>query len=341
MNIEELKSTLEKIKKSFKNQKKDGDDKESWNDLRVKYLGRKSKIKELFGLIGEFDPEERKKVGKMINDHKDYIEKEIALLKNKIEKEEEKIKYDITLPPRKRDIGKEHPITSIFELSKEIFSKMGFDIKTGPEIEEEWYNFDALNIPESHPARDEQDTFYINEEKKVLRTHTSPVQIRTMLEEKPPLAMIAPGKVYRSDTIDASHSPVFHQIEGLLIDENVKFSDLKGVLYKYLSELFNDNSIKLRFYNNYFPFTEPSAEMHMNCIFCKGEGCKVCKNSGWIELLGCGMVDPNVFKAVDIDPEKYTGFAFGVGVERLALLKYNIPDMRYFYENDLRMLNLM
>jgi phenylalanyl-tRNA synthetase alpha chain len=341
MNIEELKSTLEKIKKSFKNQKKDVDDKESWNDLRVKYLGRKSKIKELFGLIGEFDPEERKKVGKMINDHKDYIEKEIALLKNKIEKEEEKIKYDITLPPRKRDIGKEHPITSIFELSKEIFSKMGFDIKTGPEIEEEWYNFDALNIPESHPARDEQDTFYINEEKKVLRTHTSPVQIRTMLEEKPPLAMIAPGKVYRSDTIDASHSPVFHQIEGLLIDENVKFSDLKGVLYKYLSELFNDNSIKLRFYNNYFPFTEPSAEMHMNCIFCKGEGCKVCKNSGWIELLGCGMVDPNVFKAVDIDPEKYTGFAFGVGVERLALLKYNIPDMRYFYENDLRMLNLM
>jgi len=275
MNIDELKETLDELKQKFDKKKNNIDDKESWNDLRVEFLGRKSKIKDLFGLIGDFEPEDRREVGKLINDTKDYIQKEIDRLKEKIEKAEDKIKYDLTLPSRKRDIGKEHPITSIFKLSKEIFSKMGFDIKKGPEIEEEWYNFDALNIPISHPARDEQDTFYINEDKKVLRTHTSPVQIRAMLEENPPLAMIAPGKVYRSDSIDASHSPVFHQIEGLLVDKNVKFSDLKGVLYKYLSELFNESSIELRFYNNYFPFTEPSAEMHMSCIFCEGKGCKV------------------------------------------------------------------
>ena len=338
MTIDELKKKLDKLKKEFENDLKDVKDEKTWNELRVKYLGKKSKIKSFFRFIGKFSSEERKTVGQLINSTKEYFEEKIEKMKNDVEEEKKRIDFDITLPGRKRDIGKDHPVTSVMKISKEIFLKMGFDVKRGPEVEKEWNNFDALNIPESHPARDEQDTFYLNKKKSVLRTHTSPVQIRTMLDEKPPIAMIAPGKVYRTDTIDASHLPVFHQIEGLLVDKDVKFSDLKGVLYKYLSVFFNDKSIKLRFYNNYFPFTEPSAEMHMSCVLCDGNGCPACSYSGWIELLGCGMVDPNVFKAVDIDPEKYTGFAFGVGVERLAMLKYGIPDIRFFQENDLRML---
>jgi phenylalanyl-tRNA synthetase alpha chain len=218
---------------------------------------------------------------------------------------------------------------------------MGFAVAEGPEIEDEWHNFDALNIPATHPSRDMQDTFYLQQKGLLLRTHTSPVQIRTMQSQKPPIAIIAPGRVFRSDALDASHSPVFHQVEGLLVDKNVTFAHLKGVLTAFLQEIFEVDSLNMRFDNSFFPFTEPSAEVHMGCIFCKGKGCKVCKGSGWIEMGGAGMVDPAVFTAVGIDPEVYSGFAFGMGIERIAMLKYDIPDMRYLYENDIRMLRTM
>jgi len=310
-----------------------------WNDVRVKYLGRKSVIMEMMKLLKTLSPEDKKILGKEVNKAKAEMERALEDKKRAVESCKGQIAVDWTLPARGVLPAKVHPLTTVRRQMEDIFIRMGFDIRQGPDMETEWHCFDALNIPETHPARDEQDTFYLNREKMVLRTHTSPVQIRTMLEEKPPIYMIAPGRVYRNDVPDASHSPVFHQVEALAVDENITFGDLKGVIYAFLSELFG-SGVKTRFDNSFFPFTEPSAEVYMSC-FCGGKGCSVCKGSGWLEIGGAGMVDPEVFRAVGIDPEKYTGFAFGFGLERMAMLMYGVPDIRYFYENDLRMLTTM
>ncbi|MFC2088342.1 phenylalanine--tRNA ligase subunit alpha, partial [Calditrichota bacterium] len=244
---------------------------------------------------------------------------------------------DLTLPGRKTFIGRMHPLSIVLEEIKRIFYNMGFRVEDGPEIETDFYNFEALNIPKDHPARDMQDTLYITED-IVLRTHTSPVQIRVMQANKPPISIIAPGRVYRRDTPDASHSPFFHQVEGLVVDEGINFGDLKGVITAFAHKMFGSD-IKVRFRPSFFPFTEPSAEYDFNCVFCRGKGCKVCKNTGWVEISGAGMVDPNVFDAVGYDSEEYTGYAFGMGVDRIAMLKYGIDDIRLFFENDLRFLN--
>lgn len=311
-----------------------------WNDVRVNYLGKKSTVTSLLKSLKDCSPEERKIIGKEVNELRAHFETSLDTLKAGFSTQIARIS-DPTIPGRIAVLGKEHPLTTVFNRVNEIFTAMGFAVAEGPEIEDEWHNFDALNIPATHPSRDMQDTFYLQQKGLLLRTHTSPVQIRTMQSQKPPIAIIAPGRVFRSDALDASHSPVFHQVEGLLVDKNVTFAHLKGVLTAFLQEMFEVDSLNMRFDNSFFPFTEPSAEVHMGCIFCKGKGCKVCKGSGWIEMGGAGMVDPAVFTAVGIDPEVYTGFAFGMGIERIAMLKYDIPDMRYLYENDMRMLRTM
>ncbi len=313
-------------------------DKQLWNEARVRFLGKKSEINGLMRSLRELAPEEKKTAGKEINALKQYMEERLSDILAGIGVSGVSVS-DPTLPGRAAELGREHPLTTVTKRIEEIFVRMGFQVKRGPEVESEWHCFDALNIPESHPARDEQDTFYVDREKTVLRTHTSPVQIRTMLAEKPPIYMIAPGRVYRSDVLDASHSPVFRQVESLAVDKGISFGDLKGVIYNFLSELFG-SSVKTRFDNSFFPFTEPSAEVYMGC-FCGGKGCSVCKGSGWLEIGGAGMVDPEVFRSVGIDPEAYSGFAFGFGIERMAMLMYGVPDIRYFYENDLRMLRNM
>ncbi|MEJ2201275.1 MAG: phenylalanine--tRNA ligase subunit alpha, partial [Desulfuromonadaceae bacterium] len=242
---------------------------------------------------------------------------------------------DVTLPGRGRHAGTKHPITLVTEEIVEIFSALGFGVEEGPEVEKDFYNFEALNIPKDHPARDMQDTFYVSDD-IVLRTHTSPVQIRTMLEHEPPVRVIAPGTVYRRDS-DLTHSPMFHQIEGFLVDRKVTFGDLKGILTTFLSRFFGEG-VGVRFRPSFFPFTEPSAEVDIQCVICRGKGCRVCKNSGWLEILGSGMIDPEVFKSVNYDPELYSGFAFGMGLERIAMLKYGVNDLRLFFENDIRFL---
>lgn len=308
--------------------------------VKVKYLGKKGIVTGLLKKISTLPLAERKKVGQLLNKLKQQIttllkSDEERLLKIRNLKKIEAETIDVTLPGQKPLTGHLHPLTLIFEEIENIFSFLGFSIKEGPEIEEDWYNFEALNIPPDHPARDMQDTFYISE-KVVLRTHTSPVQIRVMEKEKPPLRIIVPGKVYRCDA-DVSHSPMFHQVEGLLVDEKVTVGHLKGILTLFFQQLFGDE-IKLRFRPSYFPFTEPSLEVDISCIFCPGTGCRLCGNTGWLEVAGAGLVHPNVFRAVGYDPERYTGFAFGLGVDRLAMLKYGIDDIRLFFENDLRFL---
>ncbi len=310
----------------------------SIEDLRVKYLGRKGELTSLLKKIPELSPEKRKDFGKACNEVKKEIEKliENTVLKVKTAEKEERIKQeyiDISLPGRSIPTGTLHPITKTLSEIVEFFTSMGFAVARGPEIETDFYNFEALNIPKGHPAREMQDTFYIKEE-VVLRTHTSPVQIRVMESMEPPVQVIAPGKVYRKDA-DLTHTPMFHQVEGLLVDTSVTFADLKGVLELFLKEFFGSDT-KVRFRPSFFPFTEPSAEVDIGCVICGGDGCKVCKGTGWLEVLGCGMVDPAVFKSVNIDPELYQGFAFGMGVERLTMLKYGIDDLRLFFENDLR-----
>jgi len=309
---------------------------EEWNEVRVRFLGKKSAVTALMKQLKDAPPEEKRTLGKEINEAKDYMERSLEEKKKEAGRDEQKKLPDWSLPGRGQIPGKVHPLTTVRRQMEDIFIRMGFDIKQGPEMETAWHCFDALNIPETHPSRDEQDTFYLNKKNMVLRTHTSPVQIRTMLEQKPPIYMIAPGRVYRNDVLDASHSPVFHQVEALAVDEKITFGDLKGVIYAFLTELFG-SQVKTRFDNSFFPFTEPSAEVYMSC-FCGGKGCSVCKGSGWLEIGGAGMVDPEVFRAVNIDPERWSGFAFGFGLERMAMLMYGVPDIRYFYENDLRML---
>ncbi len=308
------------------------------NSLRVEYLGKKGKLKTILKTLGKLSPEERKEIGQLANRIKEQFEdlikeKEAQLKEKALEEELKKERIDITLPSAWIEAGSSHPVISTLVEISQIFISMGFSVAEGPEVEKEEYNFDMLNIPKDHPARDMQDTFFLNNG-DLLRTHTSPVQIRTMLTRKPPVAVIAPGRVYRKDA-DPTHSPMFHQIEGLFVDTDVTFTDLKGILKIFLESVFGKN-VGIRFRPSYFPFTEPSAEVDISCTVCGGKGCRVCKGTGWLEILGCGMVDPNVFKAVGIDPEKYTGFAFGLGIERIAMLKYRINDIRLLFENDMR-----
>ncbi len=304
--------------------------------LRIQYLGRKGRLTGILRQMGSLGPDERPRMGALSNQLKVFMEQALddKALSFATDKPVEGI--DVTLPGRVFKRGSIHVINQVMGELEEIFRNLGFTIASGPEVEDDYHNFEALNIPENHPARDMQDTFYFNRG-VLLRTHTSPVQIRVMESQGLPVRIIAPGKVYRCD-FDVSHSPMFHQVEGLWVEEGITFAHLKGVLYEFIHTLFGPD-IPLRFRASFFPFTEPSAEVDMGCIICKGKGCRVCKNTGWLEILGCGMVDPEVYRFVGIDPEKVTGFAFGLGVERVAMLKYSIDDIRLFYDSDLRFLS--
>lgn len=308
--------------------------------IRIKYLGKKGEITSLLKNLSSLSEQEKPTAGKIANEVKEktqaiILEKEAQLKSIEIAKKLKDEAIDITLPGTTFQKGTVHPVNQVLHEIENIFVSMGFDIKTGPDVEGDYFNFTALNIPPEHPARDMHDTFYLKND-MVLRTHTSPVQIRTMQKTKPPLAIIAPGKVYRFDA-DVTHSPMFHQVEGLMVDKKISFSDLKGVLGSFIHRMFGEE-YNLRLRPSYFPFTEPSAEVDISCIICKGKGCRLCKNTGWIEILGSGMVHPAVFENVGYDPDEVTGFAFGMGVERIAMLKYRINDIRLFYENDLRFL---
>ncbi len=310
--------------------------------LRDRYLGRKNgAVTLLMKDLQQVPPSDRKEVGRSLNELKTLVEEAIqgkaeALAAEALKSRLASAQVDITLPGLRRPLGTVHPLTQVRREIEEIFYTMGYSVEDGPEIETVYHNFEALNIPEHHPARNAQDTFYISDS-LVLRTHTSPVQIRTMEKQRPPLRIICPGKVFRRDNPDATHSPNFQQIEGLAVDEGITFRDFKGTLEFFLKAFFGEK-IKVRFRPSYFAFTEPSAEVDISCIFCGGLGCRVCKMSGWIEVLGAGMVDPEVFRYVGYDSERYTGFAFGLGVERLAMVKYSINDIQYFYQSDLRFL---
>ena len=306
--------------------------------LRIRYLGRKGSLTQILRTLKDLDPGVRREVGRLANEAKEALEAAIAARLKALKlaaRARETADLDVTLPGRRPPLGRLHPLTRIMEEICDIFLRLGFEAVEGPEVELDWYNFEALNIPPDHPARDMQDTFYFTD-RVLLRTHTSPMQIRVMEKRRPPVRIIAPGKVYRRDS-DMTHSPMFHQVEGLLVDRRVTFADLKGVLTEFVHQLFGPE-VSLRFRPSYFPFTEPSAEIDIACVICRGEGCRVCKITGWLEVLGAGMVHPAVFEAVGYDPEEYTGFAFGLGVERFAMLKYGIDDIRLFYDNDLRFL---
>ncbi len=305
--------------------------------VRVKFLGRKGELTKILKSIAKLPPELRPVIGRLANQIKNELEASIKEAREELKRraEERPVGVDLTLPGRPYPLGKKHPITQVMDEICGIFLRMGFSIVTGPEVELDYYNFEALNIPPDHPARDMQATFYISQG-VVLRTHTSPIQIRAMERFKPPLRIIAPGKVYRCD-LDVTHTPMFHQIEGLMVDRCVSFSDLKGLLTVFAREAFG-REIKVRFRPSYFPFTEPSLEMDIGCVICRGSGCRLCSHTGWLEILGAGMVHPNVFRAVGYDPEKWVGLAFGLGVERIAMLKYGIDDIRLFYENHLKFL---
>lgn len=317
------------------------DNVESIEEIRVKYLGKKGIITNILKQMGSLSEEERKTVGSIANELRNSIETLILNKKKDLEYKEiikkiETEKIDITIDKKDMSLGHKHPITSVFDELKEIFIGMGFEIKEGPEIEYAEFNFDKLNTPKDHPARDIQDTLYITED-IVLRTQTSPVQVRTMLEQKPPLKIIVPGRVYRSDTSDATHSPMFHQLEGLVVGENITMGDLKGTLELFAKKVFGeDTAIRLR--PHHFPFTEPSVEVDVTCYACGGKGCRTCKGEGYIEILGAGMVHPNVLEHGGVDSKKYSGFAFGFGVDRIAVIKHKIPDMRYLFENDIKFL---
>jgi phenylalanyl-tRNA synthetase alpha chain len=308
--------------------------------VRVHYLGKKGLFTDQMKELGKLDPEQRRTVGQVINQAKDRLQSELEAKKTALESAalsarlaSERI--DVTLAGRGQAVAGLHPVTTTLRRINKIFASVGFNVVEGPEIEDDYHNFSALNIPEHHPARAMHDTFYFDAH-RVLRTHTSPVQIRVMESETPPLKVIAPGRVYRCDS-DITHTPMFHQVEGFLVDTDVSFADLKGVVYEFLRAFF-EKDIQVRFRPSYFPFTEPSAEVDIECVMCGGEGCRVCSHTGWLEVMGCGMIHPEVFKSVGIDSEQYSGFAFGMGVERLAMLRYGINDLRLFFENDLKFL---
>ena len=317
-------------------------DKNALEDVRVKFLGKKGELTTILRSMGNLSKEERPAMGKLVNEAKKAIEEKLDEVVADIKQKEKELKLkneiiDVTLPGVKNEIGKRHPLEVTIERIKDIFISMGFTVEDGPEVELDYYNFEALNIPKNHPARSEQDTFYINDE-VVLRTQTSGVQVRTMEKQKPPIKMISPGKVYRADSVDATHSPIFYQMEGLVVAKGVTFADLKGTLNLFMKKMFGDK-VKTKFRPHHFPFTEPSAEMDATCYVCGGKGCKVCKGSGWIEMLGCGMVHPNVLRNAGIDPEEYSGFAFGFGIDRMVMLSYELDDIRLLYESDMRFLN--
>ena len=336
-----MKEQLERIKAEALAKIEASDALEKLNEIRVAYLGKKGELTSVLKSMKDVVPEERPQVGQLVNDARAQIEEKLeetkkALARRAREEQMKKEVIDVTLPAKKMKIGHSHPNTIALEEVERIFIGMGYEVVEGPEVEYDHYNFEKLNIPKGHPARDEQDTFYINDN-ILLRSQTSPVQVRTMETRKPPIRIIAPGRVFRSDEVDATHSPSFHQIEGLVIDKNITFADLKGTLAEFAKELFGPET-KVKFRPHHFPFTEPSAEVDVTCFKCGGKGCRFCKGSGWIEILGCGMVHPHVLEMCGIDPDEYSGFAFGVGLERIALLKYEIDDMRLLYENDIRFL---
>ena len=336
-----MKEKLEEIRKNAKDKIEEIKNLQELQDLKVKYLGKKGELTLMLKGLGELAAEERPKVGSMVNEVRKEIEENIEKAEKKVKEyvltqKLEKEKIDVTMPSNNINLGSVHPITQIIEEVKDVFLGMGYQVVDGPEVERTYYVFDQLNTPIDHPARDLQDTFYVTED-VILRTQTSSVQIRTMENQKPPIKMICPGAVYRSDAVDATHSPLFHQIEGLVVDKNITMTDLKGTLEMFGKNCLGPNT-KIRFRPHHFPYTEPSAEADVSCFVCGGKGCRVCKNEGWIELLGCGMVHPKVLENCGIDSKEYSGFAFGFGVERIAMAKFGIDDMRLLYENDVRFL---
>ena len=337
-----MKDRLQQIKEEAMKQIRESDGLPKLNEVRVNVLGKKGELTQILKSMKDLSAEERPVFGQMVNETRQAIENMLEETRQKLEAAELELQMkkeviDVTLPSKKNKVGHAHPNTLALEEVERIFIGMGYEVLEGPELEYDYYNFEALNIPANHPAKDEQDTFYVND-KIVLRTQTSPIQVRAMETGKLPLRMLAPGRVFRSDEVDATHSPGFHQIEGLVVDKNITFADLKGTLEDFAKKLFGEQT-KVKFRPHHFPFTEPSAEMDVTCFKCGGSGCRFCKGSGWIEILGCGMVHPNVLKQCNIDTEEYSGFAFGVGLERITLLKYEIDDMRLLYENDDRFLN--
>jgi phenylalanyl-tRNA synthetase alpha chain len=331
---------LEKIEKEALAFLSDAKAENEVSEIRVRVLGKKGRLTQVLKRLGTLPESDRKGTGKRANQIKEDLEKRIEDTLLKIQERErreglEKERIDVTLPGRQIPLGKKHPLTQTLEEIVDIFSHLGFEVVEGPEVELDYYNFEALNIPKGHPAREMQATFFISED-VVLRTHTSPMQVRTMEKKRPPVRMICPGAAYRVDS-DPTHSPMFHQVEGLLVDKGITFADLKGVLTVFVHQMFGKET-KLRFRPSFFPFTEPSAEVDIECFICGGKGCGVCSNTGWLEILGSGMVDPAVYKSVNYDPEEVTGFAFGMGIERIAMLKFGINDIRLFFTNDLRFL---
>lgn len=336
-----MKSALEAIRARALERLQNAEDLTALEEARVQLLGKKGELTAILKTMGQLSPEERPVMGQMANEVRAAIEEKLAArgAALKAAMAEQKLKMetiDVTLPGKPVREGHRHPLNLVLDEIKEIFLGMGFDVVSGPEVELDYYNFEALNLPPDHPARDTQDTFYITD-KVLLRTQTSPVQIRTMEQRKPPIRIIASGRVYRSDAVDATHSPIFHQIEGLVVDEGITMSDLKGCLETVIKRLYGEDSV-VRFRPHHFPFTEPSAEVDVQCFACHGKGCRICKGEGWIEILGCGMVHPKVLAGCGLDPEKYSGFAFGIGLERIVMRRFAVDDMRLFYENDTRFL---
>ncbi len=337
-NLSLLTQELAALEKEFDQRLPEAGTPAELDKLKVEFLGRKGKLQALFALLGRVEADERPNLGAELNRLKEKLQSKSEDAGCSFQRRPKAISlFDPTLPAKYPSVGGFHPMLQVMDEIKQIFSGMGFRIEEGPEIESEYYNFTALNIPEYHPSRDMQDSFYLDGG-FVLRTHTSPVQVRTMEAQKPPVRMIAPGRCFRKDTPDATHSPTFHQVEGLVVDRGVSFADLKGIVLAFAQKIFDDKQVRVRFRPSFFPFTEPSAEYDFSCIFCKGKGCRFCKQSGWLEISGAGMVDPAVFGFVDYDPDLYSGYAFGMGVERITLLKYQINDIRILFDNDLRFL---
>ena len=336
-----MKEKLEAIRAAAESAIKDAIDEKQIEEIRVKYLGKKGEITALLKQMGGLSPEERPKMGQLVNDAKQLVETAISERKSRLKEKATELKLkaetiDITLPEKEIGIGGLHPISIVTNDLIDIFQSMGFDVLDGPEVETDYYNFECLNVPEDHPARDMQDTFYLAD-KILLRTQTSAAQIRTMENRKPPIRIICPGRVFRADEVDATHSPVFHQLEGLVVDKGVTMCDLMGVLEQFAREIYGDD-VKVRFRPSFFPFTEPSVEVDVSCTECGGTGCRICKGEGWIEIFGAGMVHPNVLRRCGIDPDVYTGFAFGIGIDRITTTRYKIGDIRILFENDRRAL---
>ena len=335
-----MKSDIKKIFQSAKRDFESAEESSSLYDFKVLYMGKKGQFSLLMKKLKQASSEERPALGKLLNETQEqlkaiYEQKEMELKEGELSSQIKKEILDLSLPAPHKDLGASHPVSLVIKEILNIFQPLGYTVHTGPFVESDWYNFEALNIPAFHPSRDLQDTFYVDED-HVLRTHTSPVQIRVLESSKPPLATLVPGAVFRCDS-DVSHSPMFHQIEGLFIDQKVSFADLKGTLSFFLKKLFG-TGVKIRFRPSYFPFTEPSAEYDVSCFLCKGKGCSICKKSGWIEIGGCGLVHPQVFESVSYEKDAWQGFAFGLGIERIAMILYGIEDIRLFFENDLRFL---